>query len=468
MAAAASKWAARKTVDGAAGHSSAGAAADSAVSGEPVKPAAYSSFSTPLSQNLFAKYATLNDPRPLWRAAIRELGQQLAEVLAQGGLEADFEAPGLFAAADCLAQRARRFAEHQATQLLQRGVPVGAAPAAAAGALSAGGSSLPAGAAAGWPVWLASDPQVAGSEAEALIRDALTVAIDCGKAALTAAEQEQQVAAAFPSLSSAVTAGAAAAGTSPASPRPDSRHGGSSRHQQQQQQSSAAGVSASSGSGGGPAAAKTAGTTPPARQPPQQQQQQTVMVQGPPTPESSSAAAVERESSRAELFFDHAFSEEEEEEEVDNEAQQQQQQSGGTPQPGDSTTAASGGAATTSNARAIPRGAAGGVEGAGDDAESLSGGAAPAGGSSGTTAMFGTSPGTSGLLGSSPTTSAMNNANLSGDFFMYQAADGQWLFLHPLNLRCLLHAFGSYAACPPTVTGKVLELEDIVQDEGSR
>jgi hypothetical protein len=62
----------------------------------------------------------------------------------------------------------------------------------------------------------------------------------------------------------------------------------------------------------------------------------------------------------------------------------------------------------------------------------------------------------------------MNSASLSGDYFMYQAADGQWLFLHPLNLRCLLHAYGSYGACAPTVTGKVLELEDMVQDEGSR
>jgi hypothetical protein len=62
----------------------------------------------------------------------------------------------------------------------------------------------------------------------------------------------------------------------------------------------------------------------------------------------------------------------------------------------------------------------------------------------------------------------MNSASQSGDFYMYQAADGQWLFLHPLNLRCLLHAFGSYAACPPTVTGKLLELEDMVQDEACR
>ena len=34
-------------------------------------------------------------------------------------------------------------------------------------------------------------------------------------------------------------------------------------------------------------------------------------------------------------------------------------------------------------------------------------------------------------------------------------ADGQWLFLHPLNSRMLLQHFGAYASCPPTVTAKV-------------
>lgn len=51
---------------------------------------------------------------------------------------------------------------------------------------------------------------------------------------------------------------------------------------------------------------------------------------------------------------------------------------------------------------------------------------------------------------------------------MYQCADGQWAFLHPLNLRCLLQHYGSYARCPPTVAGPVLELEDVVQSEATR
>jgi len=423
----ASKWAARKAA--------AAAATTPGVRGS------YASVSTPLSENLFAKFATLADPRPLWRAAVQELGQQLAEVLEQGGLEADFEAPGLFAAADCLAHRARRFAEHQATQLLQRGVPVGATTAA-----PAAGTAV-----AGWPVWLASDPQVAGAEADALIRDAFTVAIDSGKAALKTAEQEQQVAAAFPSLAAAAVDGRAAGGAagSPSSPEARSRqdappqpqqHEQQQQQQQQQQQgtsSSVRGGGAVSSARSGPSSLGSSGSQHlPGSQPPPQPQQSVV---APVTPEGS---FMERQSSRPELFFDHAFSEDEEDEAPSSQAPDTQQLAPAA----DSASAA----AAHSRPQDIPA-------------------AASSGGDLGTAAtLFGTSPGTAGLLGSSPVSSAMNTASLSGDYFMYQAADGQWLFLHPLNLRCLLHAFGSYAACPPTVTGKVLELEDMVQDEGIR
>jgi hypothetical protein len=434
---AAGKWAARKSA-GAAGTAAGapaaagaaalpGAAGASAAAGKAV---AYSSVSTPLLENLFAKFATLPDPRALWRAAARELGQQLAEVLAQGGLEADFEAPGLFAAADCLAQRARRFAEHQATQLQQRGVPVGAAPAVPPGGNS--GSAAAAAVAAGWPVWLAADPQAAGLEADALIRDAFTLAIDSGKAALTAAEQEQAVAAEFPSL--AATAGSPPSLQAGAGSRPPP------------------GSSPPSGMSP-PSAAKASGSAAAPAAPASAQQQQQQPVQAPATPEC--AAPIERQSSRTELFFDHAFSEDEEEDQ-----EQQQQDAAGqgeepqlAPEDISSAGGGGGGGPAQSSARSIP-----GQPGA----------VAAADGSAAAAGLFGTSPGTSGLLGSSPTTSAMNSASLSGDYYMYQAADGQWLFLHPLNLRCLLHAFGSYGACPPTVTGRVLELEDMTQDEGSR
>ena len=53
-------------------------------------------------------------------------------------------------------------------------------------------------------------------------------------------------------------------------------------------------------------------------------------------------------------------------------------------------------------------------------------------------------------------------------FYMYQSADGQWIFLHPLNIRCLLEHYGSYDACPSCVCGTILELENVLQNEFTR
>lgn len=49
------------------------------------------------------------------------------------------------------------------------------------------------------------------------------------------------------------------------------------------------------------------------------------------------------------------------------------------------------------------------------------------------------------------------------EYYVYQSIDGQWTFLDPLNVRCLLAHHGSYEACPATVTASVIELEDVVQ-----
>ena len=47
-----------------------------------------------------------------------------------------------------------------------------------------------------------------------------------------------------------------------------------------------------------------------------------------------------------------------------------------------------------------------------------------------------------------------------------QATDGTWTFLHPTNLRCLLHHYKSYDACPRLLEANVLELEDVIQVGG--
>eukprot|EP00193_Tetraselmis_chui_P017617 CAMPEP_0177792978 /NCGR_PEP_ID=MMETSP0491_2-20121128/24822_1 /TAXON_ID=63592 /ORGANISM="Tetraselmis chuii, Strain PLY429" /LENGTH=271 /DNA_ID=CAMNT_0019315447 /DNA_START=60 /DNA_END=875 /DNA_ORIENTATION=- len=56
-----------------------------------------------------------------------------------------------------------------------------------------------------------------------------------------------------------------------------------------------------------------------------------------------------------------------------------------------------------------------------------------------------------------------------GDWlYYYQVADGQWVFLHPLNVRCLLACHGSYSALPPTLRARAVEVEELSQSEDSR
>ncbi|WCJ40235.1 RING finger protein 10 [Euphorbia peplus] len=50
----------------------------------------------------------------------------------------------------------------------------------------------------------------------------------------------------------------------------------------------------------------------------------------------------------------------------------------------------------------------------------------------------------------------------------YQAVDGQHLILHPLNMKCLLHHYGSYDMLPHRISGKILQLESVTQTEAIR
>ncbi|KAL9241811.1 hypothetical protein vseg_015876 [Gypsophila vaccaria] len=50
----------------------------------------------------------------------------------------------------------------------------------------------------------------------------------------------------------------------------------------------------------------------------------------------------------------------------------------------------------------------------------------------------------------------------------YQAVDGQPIILHPLNMKCLLHHYGSYDQLPSRVSGKILQLESVTQSEAMR
>ncbi|KAI1900722.1 hypothetical protein AGOR_G00052820 [Albula goreensis] len=44
-------------------------------------------------------------------------------------------------------------------------------------------------------------------------------------------------------------------------------------------------------------------------------------------------------------------------------------------------------------------------------------------------------------------------------YYFYQAEDGQQMFLHPVNVRCLLREYGSLEASPTSITATVVELE---------
>ena len=69
-------------------------------------------------------------------------------------------------------------------------------------------------------------------------------------------------------------------------------------------------------------------------------------------------------------------------------------------------------------------------------------------------AELASSLGSLGGVGTSPTAAA-SSAGEAADYWFFQAADGQSLFLCQLNMRMLLHAYGSFAALPSTITGKV-------------
>jgi len=53
-------------------------------------------------------------------------------------------------------------------------------------------------------------------------------------------------------------------------------------------------------------------------------------------------------------------------------------------------------------------------------------------------------------------------------FYFYQASDGQNIFMHPLNFRCLYKELGSFDKLPLTVEGTVLQMEEVTQNEKMR
>lgn len=53
-------------------------------------------------------------------------------------------------------------------------------------------------------------------------------------------------------------------------------------------------------------------------------------------------------------------------------------------------------------------------------------------------------------------------------YYFYQSDDGQPIFIHPLNVRCLVQQYGSLDQCPLTITAKVVEMEHMSMTEDVR
>ncbi|KAM4053032.1 E3 ubiquitin-protein ligase RNF10 [Anomaloglossus baeobatrachus] len=53
-------------------------------------------------------------------------------------------------------------------------------------------------------------------------------------------------------------------------------------------------------------------------------------------------------------------------------------------------------------------------------------------------------------------------------YYFYQAVDGQHVYLHPVNVRCLVYEYGSLERCPETITANVVEIDGFTVTEEVR
>lgn len=58
--------------------------------------------------------------------------------------------------------------------------------------------------------------------------------------------------------------------------------------------------------------------------------------------------------------------------------------------------------------------------------------------------------------------------NINNSFYFYQAEDGQRIFLHALNARCLVKEYGGLEHSPQTITAKIVEMESVFMTEELR
>ncbi|GCB78309.1 E3 ubiquitin-protein ligase RNF10 isoform X1 [Scyliorhinus torazame] len=63
-----------------------------------------------------------------------------------------------------------------------------------------------------------------------------------------------------------------------------------------------------------------------------------------------------------------------------------------------------------------------------------------------------------GEVESGPSTEATRPSSETNYYYYYQAEDGQYMFLSPVNVRCLVREYGSLENCPEKITAAVIEI----------
>eukprot|EP00210_Caulerpa_lentillifera_P003191 g3049.t1 len=61
-----------------------------------------------------------------------------------------------------------------------------------------------------------------------------------------------------------------------------------------------------------------------------------------------------------------------------------------------------------------------------------------------------------------------NPVNLSDSYYFYQSEDGQWIFLHPVNISCLLRHYNHFENFPVHLSGKIVDIEEVIQSDLNR
>lgn len=322
----------------------------------------------------------------------------MAQVTSEGGLDAAYEAPNVYAAMDALAARARSWAERRQRALLGEGQP-------GSGGVghSAGGGQL-------------ASAEEAGRLAEAVVRQATTAAVSAEAEARDRRAQEAARERLFPSL-----AVAAAAATTPAP-------------------AAGRGAAAGSGRAGAPAPAGPAGPHTPHDSAWGEESEEEEEREG-PGPRVGGRTGSRAGPASAPVP-------------VPARPDAANQAEGGLR--ACRRGRAPCGSSACMNSRVHGQGAFAHWFAHLCTTPVLSG-LSP--GPAGTAAELSSSARSGGPpLGSSPADASAPGAPPGGDYYFYQSADGQWAFLHPLNARMLLQHYGAYPACPPALSAKVRKL----------